>query len=124
MSLYAAGVEGRSFTSALYFGTLIKFALSCDGCYNFACKAKCIVCCGIERSIKMSSREIRKDAVSAKRVYEVGEIAEILGISLTSAYELIKREHFKTVRIGRAIRISKKSFDEWLDTLDLQPIFK
>ena len=23
--------------------------------------------------------------------------------------------HFKTVRIGSAIRISKKSFDEWLD---------
>jgi excisionase family DNA binding protein len=63
----------------------------------------------------MKSGNIRYDAASDRRVYQVGEIAEILGISMTSAYELIKREQFKTVRIGRAIRVSKKSFDEWLD---------
>ena len=29
---------------------------------------------------------------------------------------LIKRKLFKSVKAGKQIRISKKSFDEWLDT--------
>ena len=51
----------------------------------------------------------------AKRVYSVDEIAKILDISKGLAYELIKKGLFNTVRIGSAIRISKASFDEWLD---------
>ena len=51
------------------------------------------------------------------RTYTVEDIASILNIGRTSAYNLVKEGHFKTVRIGNAIRISKKSFDEWLDTL-------
>ncbi|MCL2084576.1 MAG: helix-turn-helix domain-containing protein [Oscillospiraceae bacterium] len=31
------------------------------------------------------------------------------------AYELCNSGSFKTVRVGRSIRISKVSFDEWLD---------
>lgn len=54
-----------------------------------------------------------------KRVYTVEEIASILNIGRTSAYLLVKEDHFKIVRIGNAIRISKKSFDEWLDSLNL-----
>lgn len=46
---------------------------------------------------------------------KVEDIAGILNISRTSAYNLVKEEHFKVVRIGNAIRVSKKSFDEWLD---------
>ena len=44
---------------------------------------------------------------------------QILGIGRTSAYLLVKEGHFKIVRIGNAIRISKRSFDEWLESLDL-----
>lgn len=51
------------------------------------------------------------------RTYTVEDIASMLNIGRTSAYNLVKEGHFKTVRIGNAIRISKKSFDEWLDTL-------
>ena len=54
-----------------------------------------------------------------KRVYTVEEIASILNIGRTSAYLLVKEDHFKIVRIGNVIRISKKSFDEWLDSLEL-----
>ena len=46
-------------------------------------------------------------------------IAQILGIGRTSAYILVKEGHFKIVRIGNGIRISKRSFDEWLESLDL-----
>ena len=47
--------------------------------------------------------------------YTVDEIQDILGISRTSAYNLVKKKVFHSVRIGGSIRISKKSFDEWLD---------
>ena len=50
-----------------------------------------------------------------KRIYTVEEIAKLLSIGKTTAYALVKEGHFKTVRIGSAIRISKQSFDEWLD---------
>ena len=50
-----------------------------------------------------------------RRTYTVEEIAKILNIGRTSAYSLVKEGHFKVVRVGNAIRISKKSFDEWLD---------
>ena len=50
-----------------------------------------------------------------KRTYTVDEIQDILGISRSSAYNFVKQGHFRTVRVGGSIRISKKSFDEWLD---------
>lgn len=74
-----------------------------------------LVCCN-EKGEYMStavSSEIRN--VPAPRTYRVEDVAAILSVSRTSAYRLIKEGHFKTVRIGNAIRVSKKSFDEWLD---------
>jgi len=50
-----------------------------------------------------------------KRIYTVDEIQDILGIGRNSAYNLVKSGAFHSVRIGGNIRISKKSFDEWLD---------
>lgn len=50
-----------------------------------------------------------------KRVYTVEEIQNILCISRTTAYGLVKKGLFHCVKIGGNIRISKKSFDEWLD---------
>lgn len=52
-----------------------------------------------------------------KRVYTVDEIQDILSIGRNAAYELVKAGQFHTVRIGGSIRISKKSFDAWLDQL-------
>ena len=60
-----------------------------------------------------------KQELPDKRTYTVEEIARILGIGRTSAYILVKEGHFKIVRIGNAIRMSKRSFDEWLDTLNV-----
>ncbi|MBQ9844001.1 MAG: helix-turn-helix domain-containing protein [Oscillospiraceae bacterium] len=60
-----------------------------------------------------------KKEMPERRTYTVDDIAQILGIGRTSAYILVKEGHFKIVRIGNAIRISKRSFDEWLDSLSL-----
>lgn len=57
--------------------------------------------------------------VSQKRTYKVEEIAKILDIGRTTAYNLVREGHFKTVRVGTAIRVSKASFDEWLDNQTL-----
>ncbi len=54
-------------------------------------------------------------AVSDKRSYSVTEAADILGVSKRSVYNLCSQNAFKSVRIGTKLRISKKSFDEWLD---------
>ncbi len=66
---------------------------------------------------KMNQEAARNDAGSSddKRTYTVDEIQDILGICRTAAYNLVKQNLFHCVRIGGRIRISKKSFDEWLD---------
>lgn len=67
--------------------------------------------------ITMSSKQIQN--APERRTYTVEEVADILGIGRSSAYNLVKEGHFKTVRIGTSIRVSKKSFDEWLDTQNI-----
>ena len=53
------------------------------------------------------------------KTYRVKDIARILGVSSNAAYNLVSEGLFKSVRIGNAIRISKRSFDHWLESLDL-----
>ncbi len=50
-----------------------------------------------------------------KRTYTVSEIQDILGIGRNAAYAIVKKGYFSTVRVGGIIRISKRSFDAWLD---------
>lgn len=50
------------------------------------------------------------------RCYTVPDLQVILNISRGSVYELLQRKEFKWFQIGNGrYRISKKSFDEWLD---------
>jgi len=51
-----------------------------------------------------------------KRSYTVNEISSLLQISRSKAYELCKQNLFRIIKVGRSVRISKKSFDEWLDS--------
>ena len=51
-----------------------------------------------------------------QKTYRVEDIMHILDIGRNSAYNLVNENHFKVVRIGTAIRISWKSFDEWLES--------
>ena len=50
-----------------------------------------------------------------KKTYTIDEIAKQLDISMKSAYALAKSGAFHYVRAGRAIRVSKESFDRWLN---------
>ena len=50
------------------------------------------------------------------RCYTVEDLEAILMISKNSVYKLLKKKEFRWVRVGRSgYRISRKSFDEWLD---------
>ena len=50
-----------------------------------------------------------------KRCYTVEELHHMLGISRRAVYELLKKKCFSWVLIGGRYRISKNSFDAWLD---------
>lgn len=56
-----------------------------------------------------------------KRTYTVKEISQMLGISENACYAFVKemKDEFRSVRIGTSIRVSKKSFDKWLDEQEL-----
>lgn len=47
--------------------------------------------------------------------YDVADIQEILNIGKRQAYELVNSKQFRVVRVGKRIKISKKSFVNWLD---------
>ena len=59
------------------------------------------------------------ESIQECRTYTVSDVARILGVSTNAVYRLIPENLFRSVRIGSAIRISKRSFDHWLESLDL-----
>ena len=42
------------------------------------------------------------------------EVAQILGIGRSMAYELINQEVIPSIRLGRCIRVSKESLEQWI----------
>lgn len=51
-----------------------------------------------------------------KRCYSVAELMEILDVGKQSIYSLLKRKEFSWVKLDSGTyRISKASFDQWLD---------
>ena len=62
----------------------------------------------------MSTDTTNEKRTPQSRTYTVNDIAAILGIGRASAYKLANSGLFKTIRIGNMIRISRKSFEDWL----------
>lgn len=56
-----------------------------------------------------------RPVICEKRTYTVNEIMKILNIGKNAAYALVAENQFKSIRIGSSIRISKESFDNWLN---------
>ena len=55
------------------------------------------------------------EALPDRRCYTVEDLIDILGVSRPSIYNLINEKVFRCVKVGGKYRISKKSFDAWLD---------
>ena len=60
--------------------------------------------------------------IKEKRCYTAQEIQEILNISRPSVYNLIKKGEFHSVFVGGKHLISKKSFDAWLNGVEIGPV--
>lgn len=74
--------------------------------------------CRDHRIENIPVQDVMKEAPDGpeKRCYTVEDLQIILGISRASVYALLKKEEFRWFQIGGGrYRISKKSFDEWLD---------
>ena len=56
-------------------------------------------------------------SVPVQRTYTVEQVAQILGVSIRTAYYLCENtKEFKVIRLGkRCLRIHKESFDKWFD---------
>ena len=63
---------------------------------------------------RMSTNTPNEKGTPQSRTYTVNDIAAILGIGRATAYKLANSGAFKTIRIGNMIRISRKSFEDWL----------
>ena len=63
---------------------------------------------GMKDSIRL------KDYDELPLVLDVRHIQGIMGISRTSAYELVHTPGFPAFRSGRLIRVSKKAFFDWM----------
>ena len=70
-----------------------------------------------QRMAELNARHTEKAPAidSEKRAYSVDEIMAMLDISRASAYILNKKHLFRSFNIAKHLRMSKASFDEWLD---------
>lgn len=63
----------------------------------------------------MSEKKRLKNYEELPLVLDVADIQQIMGISRTSAYELVRTPGFPAFRRGRLIKISKKAFFAWME---------
>lgn len=50
-----------------------------------------------------------------KLVYSVDEVSQLLGISRSYAYELVKRKVIPVLELGNRRVIPKKKFEDWIN---------
>ena len=49
-----------------------------------------------------------------RMVYSVQEVADAMGISRTTAYQVVRGKSFPSFRVGDRIVIPRASFEDWL----------
>ena len=64
--------------------------------------------------------ELQSYGIPEQRTYTVEQVAQILGVSVRTAYYLCEEsKQFRVLRLGRrCIRVHKESFDKWLNEGD------
>ncbi len=53
-------------------------------------------------------------SISSRLTLTVNEAASLLGVSLPTAYHLVHREDFPTLRIGRKLLVSREGLERWI----------
>lgn len=67
---------------------------------------------------KKTKKQNEVKVYANRRVYKPDDIRDILSIGKNAVYDLIKSNQFHYVKIGEHYRISKRSFDKWLDGVE------
>jgi excisionase family DNA binding protein len=66
----------------------------------------------------VSSQSDRREEVQVDEQHEylkVPEVAKVLRIARSRAYELVGSGEIPSVRIGRSVRVSRKELERWLE---------
>lgn len=63
----------------------------------------------------MTSGRKKVFILTEKLTLSVEEMGELLGVSRQTAYNLIHRADFPTLRIGKRVLIPKKQLEAWMD---------
>jgi excisionase family DNA binding protein len=53
--------------------------------------------------------------IEVPKFYKVTDIQEILGVSRSTAYNLVSDNNFPKISIGKLIKIPKQEFNLWLE---------
>jgi len=70
----------------------------------------------MEASMEYDFPEGAVPEIPEKRCYTVDDLMIILECGRRAIYDLLKKNEFRYIKLSRAgYRISRKSFDEWLD---------
>ena len=51
------------------------------------------------------------------KIYTIQDVAQMLGISRSFVYQMIKEDKIPVVRLGRRVIIPKLKFDKWFEQL-------
>lgn len=62
--------------------------------------------------------------MSDKITFNASDIAQLLGISRSAAYELMHREDFPTITIGKRMVVLQNQFYEWINQQSKNPPVK
>ena len=67
------------------------------------------------RRVRISSVTTSPEDNLDKLTYTVTEVAELLGISRTSAYECVRRGEIPSLRLGRRLLVTRAGLEQLLD---------
>lgn len=67
--------------------------------------------------IQMATPSINPDieANPQRMSLTVKETAELLGVSTNTVYQLIRRDDFPSLRLGKKVLVNRKELQNWLD---------
>lgn len=63
----------------------------------------------------MGKDVMAEDVVPKKLTLSVTEAANLIGVSRTTMYHLVKMKGFPTVQIGNRVLVSVKGLEKWVD---------
>lgn len=71
----------------------------------------------IQNPMKEQESSTKAAPVVLRMTMTVDEMAAELNISRSTAYELVKQEHFPAFRIGQRILVNRAGLQRWIDEL-------